>query len=60
MIENNITESWATPDISDAELETTGYVMLRKDILGRREGGVTLYIKESIHAYENKLEKEAE
>ncbi|KAK2185654.1 hypothetical protein NP493_229g03082 [Ridgeia piscesae] len=32
-----ITESWATPDISDAELGMTGYVMFRKDRLGRRE-----------------------
>ena len=38
----------------------TGYVMFRKDRLGRRGGGVILYIKESIQAYEIKLEKEAE
>ena len=56
-----ITKSWATPDISDAELGMTGYVMFRKDRLGRRGGGVILYIKESsIKAYEIKLEKEAE
>ena len=55
-----ITESWATPDISDAELGMTGYVMFRKDRLGRRGGGVILYIKESIQAYEIKLEKKAE
>ena len=55
-----ITESWATPDTSDAELGMTGYVMFRKDRLGRRGGGVVLYIKESIQAYEIKLEKEAE
>ena len=48
------------PDISDAELGMTGYVMFRKDRLGRRGGGVILYIKESIQAYEIKLEKEAE
>ncbi|KAK2177764.1 hypothetical protein NP493_580g00048 [Ridgeia piscesae] len=36
-----------------------GYVMFRKDRLGRG-GGVILYIKESIQAYEIKLEKEAE
>ena len=52
-----ITESWATPDISDAELGMTGYVMFRKDRLGRRGGGVILYIKESIQAYENKIRK---
>ena len=55
-----ITESWATPDISDTELGMTGYVMFRKDRIGRRGGGVILYIKESIQAYEIKLEKEAE
>ena len=55
-----ITESWATTDISDAELGMTGYVMFRKDRLGRRGGGVILYIKESIQAYEIQLEKEAE
>ncbi len=55
-----ITEYWATTDISDAELGMTGYVMFRKDRLGRRGGGVILYIKESIQAYEIKLEKEAE
>ena len=66
MVEDNdphiigITESWATPDISDAELGMTGYVMFRKDRIGRRGGGVILYIKESIQAYEIKLEKEAE
>ena len=53
-------ESWATPDISDAELGITGYVMFRKDRIGRRGGGVILYINESIQAYEIKLEKEAE
>ena len=34
--------------------------MLRKDRIGRRGGGVILYIKESIKAYEIQLEKEAE
>ena len=44
-----ITESWATPDISDAELGMTEYAMFRKDKLGRRGGGVILYIKN--HSY---------
>ena len=52
-----ITESWATPDISDAELGMTGYVLFMKDRLGKRGGGVILYIKESIQTYEIKLEK---
>ena len=55
-----ITESWATPDISDAELGMTGYVMFTKDRLGRRVGGISFYIKKSIQAYEIKLQKEAE
>ena len=55
-----ITESWANTDISDAELGLTGYVMFRKDRIGRRGGGVILYVKESIQAYEIKLEREAD
>ena len=39
-----ITEFWATTDISDAELGMTEYVMFRKDRIGRRGGGVILYI----------------
>ena len=49
-----IAEYWATPDISDAELGMTGYVMFTKDRLGRRGDGVILYIKDSIQAYEIK------
>ena len=66
MIENidphiiGITKSCATTDISDAELGMTGYVMFRKERIERRGGGVILYIKESIQAYEIKLEKEVE
>ena len=54
-----ITESWANKDISYAELGLTGYVIFRKDRIGRRGGGVILYIKESILAYKIKLEREA-
>ena len=39
-----ITESWANTDITDAELELTGYVMFRRDRIGRRGGGVILYV----------------
>ena len=46
-----ITESWANNDITDAELGLEGYVMFRKDRMGRRRGGVLLYIKETIPAY---------
>ena len=34
--------------------------MFRRDRIGRRGGGVILYVKESIQAYEIKLEREAE
>ena len=54
------TESWANPDITDAELGLTGYIMFRRDRIGRRGGGVILYVKESIQAYEIKLEREAD
>ena len=50
-----ITEFWATTDISDAELGMTGYVMFRKDRIGRRGRGVVIYIKEFIQTYEIKL-----
>ena len=53
-----ITESWANNDIKDAELGLEGYVMFRKDRIGRR-GGVLLYIKETIPAYEVQLQEEA-
>ena len=43
-----ITESWANTDITYAELGLTGYVMFRRDRIGRRGGRVILYIKESI------------
>ena len=55
-----ITESWANTDIRDAELGLTGCVMFRRDRIGRRGGGVILYVKESIQAYEIKLESEAD
>ena len=54
-----ITESWANNDITYVELGREGYVMFRKDRLGRR-GGVLLYIKETIPAYEVQLQEEAD
>ena len=53
-----IAESWANKDIADAELELTGYVMFRRDRIGRR--GVILYINEYIQAYNIKLERKAD
>ena len=55
-----ITESWANTDITDAELGLTGCTMFRRDRIGRRGGGVILYVKESIQAYEIKLERKAD
>ena len=55
-----ITESWANTDITDAELGLTGCVMFKRDRIGRRGAGVILYVKESIQAYEIKLEREAD
>ena len=51
-----ITESWANKDILDAELGLNGYAMFRKDRIGRKGGGVILYIKEAIQAYELKFD----
>ena len=55
-----ITESWANNDITYAELGLEGYVMFRKDRIGRTGGGVLLYIKETIPAYEIQLQEEAD
>ena len=55
-----ITESWANTDITDAELGLTGYVMFRRDRIGRRGGGIIIYVKESIQADEIKLKREAD
>ena len=55
-----ITESWANNDITNAELGLEGYVMLRKDRTGRRGGGVLLYIKDTIPAYEVQLQEKAD
>ena len=35
-----ITESWANIDITDSELGLTGYVMFKKDRIGRMGGGL--------------------
>ena len=55
-----ITESRANTDVTDAELGLTGYIMFRRDRIGRMGGGVILYVKESIQADEIKLEREAD
>ena len=55
-----ITESWANNDITNADLGLEGYVMFRKDRIGRSGGGVLLYIKDTIPAYEVQLQEEAD
>ena len=55
-----ITESWANNDITNAELGLEGYVMFRKDIIGRKGGGVLLHIKDTIPAYEVQLQEKAD
>ena len=55
-----ISESWANNDITYAELGMEGYVMFRKDRIGRRGGGVLLYIKDTIPAYEVQLQEEVD
>ena len=52
-----ITETWAKTEIDDSELALDGYVMFRKDrenqrIKGHGEGGVLLYVKDTIKAVE--------
>ena len=41
----SITESWTNIDITDAELGLTGYVMFRKDRIGRRGGELFYMLK---------------
>ena len=55
-----IPESWANNDITNAELGLEGCVMFRKDRIGRRGGGVLLYIKDTIPAYEVQLQEKAD
>ena len=55
-----ITESWAHNDITYAELGLEGDEMFRKDRIGKKAGGVLLYIKENILAYEVQLSEEAD
>ena len=50
----SIIEPWANTYITDAELGLTGFVMFRRDRIGRRGGRVILYVKESIQAYDIK------
>ena len=56
-----ITESWAHNDITDSELGLEGYVMFKKDRIGKREEECYYnYIKENLPAYEVQLSEEAD
>ena len=55
-----ITESWAHNDITDAELGLDGCEMFRKDRIGKKGGGLLLYTKENIPAYEVQLSEKAD
>ena len=46
--------------LTDAELGVEGYVIFRKEGIGSSRGGVLLYIKETIPAYEVHLQEEAD
>ena len=59
MAEQN-TDTWPNKDIADTELALTGCVMFRKDRREKRGGGVILYSKKSIKAYEITLKTEAD
>ena len=58
-----IKETWAKPDMGDAEFGLAGYKIFRKDRLvkrgGGRGGGVMLCFEEQIQAYEVQIEAEA-
>lgn len=43
-----LTETWLTPAISDDVLQVGGYILLRRDRMFGRGGGVCMYIKNSI------------
>ena len=46
--------------LTDAELGLEGYVMFRKDRIGKKGGELLLYIKDTIPAYEVQLRDEAD
>ena len=55
-----IPEPWANNDLTDAEMGLECYAMFRKDRIGRRGGGVLLYINETMPACEVQLQEEAD
>ena len=55
-----ITELWTNEDVTDAELGLDGYVMFRKDRMGRRGRRALLYVNDNIAAYKVQLREETE
>ena len=47
----SITESWIHSEIEDAEINTKGYKIFRKDRQEARGGRVLLYVKKSLITY---------
>ena len=43
-----LTETWLESNIEDAEVKIHGYNILRSDRIGRKRGGVALYIKNEL------------
>ena len=57
-----ITESWISTDTTDfeGEYELSGYKMFKKDRIGRKGGGVLLYVKEGLNPVDCELVTEHE
>ena len=55
-----ITEARAHNDITYAELGLEGYVMFWNNTIEKKGGGVLLYIKENIPAYEVQLSEKVD
>lgn len=58
-----VTETWASENVTDAELSVDGYQLFRKDRVDRSGGGVLLYVAENLtavsHEKLNKFEVES-
>ena len=50
-----VTESWAGPEVRDSEIALLGYDLFRQDRPINREGGVLLYIRNTLHAVQVSL-----
>jgi exonuclease III len=55
-----ISETWANDQILEAELRLDGYYIFRRDRVGKRGGGVLLYVANSIKSKERKIDETAD